>query len=128
MHSVPQVNNFPLLLVGRVLGGMTTSILFSAFESWMVTEHRKRGFPEKLLESTFSIASAGNGLMAIKAGVIAQVAADIAGDIGPFQLAILLTIVTWGMVLFWPENTGDATHLQDISSGFKQVWRFHLQI
>eukprot|EP00392_Amoebophrya_sp_AT5.2_P006166 g6176.t1 len=123
INVLEHVNNFPLLLVGRVLGGMTTSILFSAFESWMVTEHRKRGFPEKLLESTFSIASAGNGLMAIKAGVIAQVAADIAGDIGPFQLAILLTIVTWGMVLFWPENTGDATHLQDISSGFKQAMR-----
>ncbi|CAD7924255.1 unnamed protein product [Amoebophrya sp. A120] len=121
INLLEHVNNFPLLLFGRVLGGMTTSILFSAFESWMVTEHRKRNFPEKLLESTFSIASAGNGLVAIKAGVVAQVAADVAGDIGPFQLAIFLTVVTLAMVWFWPENKGDATALQSITSGFKEA-------
>ena len=30
-----------MLLVGRVAGGMATSILFSAFESWVVCEHDK---------------------------------------------------------------------------------------
>ncbi len=30
------VNNFPLLILGRVLGGLSTSLLFTAFESWMV--------------------------------------------------------------------------------------------
>jgi len=65
----------PALLVGRVLGGLSTSLLFTAFESWMVTEHRKRGYDEDLLAGTFSIASAGNGIAAISAGVLAQVAA-----------------------------------------------------
>lgn len=98
-------NNFPLLLAGRVLGGVpclklwktevidfhlslfddvtpevSTSLLFSAFESgclvypyfsssyvkvfvsfwkhwpsrtWMVSEHRRRGFPEGWLADTF---------------------------------------------------------------------------
>eukprot|EP00439_Symbiodinium_sp_Y106_P037113 s864_g4.t1 len=46
-------NNFPLLLAGRVLGGVSTSLLFSAFETWMVSEHRKRGFPEGWLADTF---------------------------------------------------------------------------
>ncbi|CAD7934861.1 unnamed protein product [Amoebophrya sp. A25] len=121
INVLEHVNNFPLLLFGRVLGGMTTSILFSAFESWMVTEHRKRKFPDSLLQSTFTFASAGNGLVAIKAGVIAQIAADISGDIGPFQLAIALTVVTLGMVYFWPENTGDANEITDIATGFKKA-------
>lgn len=65
----------PVLLIGRVLGGISTSLLFSAFESWMVAEHRKRGFPEDWLASTFAISSWGNGLMAIMAGFLAQIAA-----------------------------------------------------
>jgi hypothetical protein len=31
-------------MVGRVLGGIATSLLYSAFESWLVAEHFKRGF------------------------------------------------------------------------------------
>jgi hypothetical protein len=31
---------------------------------------------------------------------------DAAGDIGPFQLAIALTIICLILVLFWPENYG----------------------
>jgi hypothetical protein len=30
-------------MVGRVLGGIATSLLFSAFESWLVAEHFKVG-------------------------------------------------------------------------------------
>jgi hypothetical protein len=65
----------PALLLGRVLGGLSTSLLFTAFESWMVSEHRKRGYDEELLAGTFSLASAGNGIAAITAGLCAQVAA-----------------------------------------------------
>lgn len=65
----------PALLIGRVLGGMSTSLLFTCFESWMVSEHRKRGFDDELLASTFSLASAGNGIVAILAGFVAQIAA-----------------------------------------------------
>ncbi len=44
------------------------------------------GFPEEWLASTFSVATVGNGIMAVLAGVVAQVAADKLGDIGPFQV------------------------------------------
>ena len=62
----------PALLFGRVLGGLSTSLLFTAFESWMVSEHKRQGFDDDLLSGTFSIASAGNGIMAILAGLFAQ--------------------------------------------------------
>lgn len=28
-------------MLGRILGGIATSLLFSAFESWLVAEHNK---------------------------------------------------------------------------------------
>jgi len=99
-------NNFPLLLTSRVLGGISTSLLFSAFESWMVSEHRKLGFPEDWLADTFSWASFGNGISAIIAGLLAQLVADRMGEIGPFSAAIALTILALLFVVFWRENYG----------------------
>ena len=108
INLLEHVPSMGLLLVGRVLGGISTSLLFSAFESWMVAEHRKRGYPEAWLAGTFSLAAAGNGFVAVFAGLLAQVAADYRGDIGPFQLAIALTVLALGFVLRWPENYGAA--------------------
>lgn len=34
-------NNFHILLVGRIFCGVATSLLYSAFESWLVAEHFK---------------------------------------------------------------------------------------
>lgn len=34
-------SSFAMLMVGRILGGIATSLLFSAFESWLVAEHFK---------------------------------------------------------------------------------------
>lgn len=67
----------PTLLLGRFLGGLSTSLLFSSFESWMVSEHKHLGYKEEWLQDTFAIASWGNGLMAISAGLVAQVAAGM---------------------------------------------------
>jgi len=50
-------SDFRTLLLGRVLGGISTNLLFSAFESWMATEHRKRGFPEEWMAKTYSAVS-----------------------------------------------------------------------
>eukprot|EP00906_Rhabdomonas_costata_P032891 RCo046323 len=101
------LEHFPdlrLLLLGRILGGVSTSLLFSAFESWMVSAHRSMGFPESWLSLTFSYASMGNGAMAVLAGIIAQVASDVMGDIGPFRVAIALTVVALVLILPWAEN------------------------
>lgn len=101
-------NNYQILLLGRVLGGISTNLLFSAFESWMATEHRKRGFPEEWMSRTYSACSIGNGATAIMAGVVAQVLEDAFGHIGPFQGAIALTVLALVLVLGWEENYGEA--------------------
>lgn len=123
INVLEHVPEFWTLAFGRVLGGISTSLLFSAFESWMVTEHRKRKFSEAQLERTFAIASMGNGLVAVVAGTAAQFAADLFGDIGPFQLAILLTCVSLLFILPWEENYGDAEEnfVETFSSGWDVV-------
>lgn len=101
-------NSFNTLLLGRVLGGVSTNLLFSAFESWMATEHRKRGFPEAWMARTYSECSVGNGASAILAGILAQVLEDSFGHIGPFQGAIALTVLALVLILRWEENYGEA--------------------
>uniref|UniRef100_A0A7S1UB03 Molybdate-anion transporter n=3 Tax=Phaeomonas parva TaxID=124430 RepID=A0A7S1UB03_9STRA len=134
INLLEHVPDFRLLLVGRVLGGLSTSLLFSSFESWMVSEHRKQGYPEELLSSTFALASTGNGIMAIIAGLIAQVACDRLGDIGPFQAAIALTVLAWVLIAtLWDENkaehegeaatrSGWATLKSSVSESSALIW------
>mmetsp|Transcript_19191 Transcript_19191/g.28682 ORF Transcript_19191/g.28682 Transcript_19191/m.28682 type:complete len:478 (-) Transcript_19191:50-1483(-) len=109
INLLEHCTNFQLLLLGRVLGGISTNLLFSAFESWMTTEHRHRSFPEEWLARTYSAASIGNGAMAILAGIVAQVLEDSFGHIGPFQGAIALTALALILVLQWEENYGEST-------------------
>ena len=106
INTLEHLNSMPLLLLGRVLGGVSTSLLFSAFEAWMVTEHRARGFPEAWIGVTFGHCAVWNGATAIVAGFAAQLAADTLGDIGPFQLAMVLTALAGALMAPWAENYG----------------------
>lgn len=109
INCLEHAHTFRLLLLGRVLGGISTSLLFSAFESWLVSEHRRRGFPEQWLERTFSANGALNGVTAIAAGLLAQLlTANLRmGSIGPFRGAIGLTALALLQILSWDENYGD---------------------
>ena len=107
INTLEHSHDFGVLLFGRILGGISTNLLFSAFESWMTTEHRKKGFPEEWMSKTYSDQSIGNGTMAILAGIVAQVLEDKLGHIGPFQGAIALTALALVLVLPWEENYGE---------------------
>ncbi|XP_052283005.1 molybdate-anion transporter-like isoform X2 [Dreissena polymorpha] len=101
-------NNFWVLMLGRLLGGTATSILYSAFESWLVFEHNKRGFDSELLGNIFSLATLGNSLVAIAAGMVAQFFADSFGFVAPFDVSLTVLALMCGVILFtWPENYGN---------------------
>ena len=108
INVLEHYNDFTTLILGRILGGISTNLLFSAFESWMTTQHRHLGFPESWLQRTYSNMSIGNGTMAILAGIIAQLLEDKFGHIGPFQGAVALTVVALLLILGWEENYGSA--------------------
>lgn len=127
INCLEHSHNFHILLLGRILGGISTNLLFSAFESWMTTEHNKRNFPEEWISRTFSSASIINGTMAVMAGIVAQLLEDQFGQIGPFQGAVGLTALALMFVLGWEENYGEEKEGDHESSGlytqFVEGWK-----
>ena len=102
---------FAVLLLGRVLGGVATSLLFSAFEAWLVAEHFRRGYGDAALGDTFASAVLlGNGLMAIVAGFAGNLLVEGLGlgRVAPFDAAIVVMVAAGAlMARTWPENYGD---------------------
>ncbi|CAK0784454.1 hypothetical protein CVIRNUC_007658 [Coccomyxa viridis] len=109
-------NDFNVLFVGRIFSGVATSLLYSAFESWLVAEHKKRGYDEDWLGGTFSQAVfVGNGLMAILSGFLAHTLVELLslGPVAPFDAAHAVLLLGGLLVLAtWTENTGDDNHEQ----------------
>ncbi|KAI1263274.1 DUF791-domain-containing protein [Xylariaceae sp. FL1019] len=100
----------PLLLLGRVLGGISTTILFTTFESWMVTNFREQKLAEDGcdLSRTFATNSVVNGLAAILAGVMGQMLVEATGSKkAPFILAVFLLWSSLQTIWArWSENYG----------------------
>ena len=62
-------------MVGRLLAGVSTSLLYTTFEAWLVFEYLKDPARKKDrggLEHIFSIAGFLNGIVAIAAGLVAN--------------------------------------------------------
>ncbi|XP_057522237.1 uncharacterized protein LOC130802296 [Amaranthus tricolor] len=114
---------YKVLMLGRVLGGIATSLLFSAFESWLVAEHNKRGFEQQWLSITFSKAIfLGNGLVAILSGLFGNLLVDTfgLGAVAPFDAAACLLAIGMAIILSsWTENFGDPSENKDLLSQFK---------
>jgi len=101
---------FSVLLAGRIIGGMSTSLLFSSFDSWYTHEHLQTNeFPPEWIQVTFSKASSVNSIIAITAGIIASVLSDFFGfgPVAPFVLAVPFLVLA-GIIIkcLWNENYG----------------------
>merc|ERR1719320_359329 len=77
--------NFRVLMLGRLFGGTATALLYTVFESWMVSHHKTNKWADELLGSTFTKSGQLNGIMAVVAGVLASTTADMFGPIAPFD-------------------------------------------
>ncbi|KAI8540512.1 hypothetical protein RHMOL_Rhmol09G0269200 [Rhododendron molle] len=114
---------YKVLMLGRILGGIATSLLFSAFESWLVAEHFKRGFDQQWLSLTFSKAIfLGNGLVAIVAGLFGNFLVDSMnlGPVAPFDAAACFLAIGMAVILSsWTENYGDPSENKDLLTQFK---------
>lgn len=116
-------SEYKVLMLGRVLGGIATSLLCSAFESWLVAEHNKRGFDQKWLSITFSKAIfVGNGLIAIVSGLVGNLLVHTLefGPVAPFDAAGCFLAI--GMVVIlasWTENYGDPSENKSLFAQFK---------
>ena len=121
--ATKHAHDYNILMIGRITGGIATSLLFSAFESWMVCEHNARGYDGGSLSDTFSLMYFGNSLCAIGAGMLAEAGADAValtpfagqrkwhygGYCTPFDFSAAFLVV--GLVLItclWGENYGSS--------------------
>lgn len=59
-------------IAGRILGGLSTSLLHSVFDSWLCEERNLRGCNKSQLVESFTRRSFINSLMAILSGIAAQ--------------------------------------------------------
>eukprot|EP01083_Nonionella_stella_P204377 745087_1 len=122
--------DFNILMLGRLTGGIATSLLFSVFEAWLIGAHARAGVMSHLGKS-FSSAQYGNSIIAIAAGQIANKAASFAefkpinpesgfytgGYLGPFDIS-LVTLIVCGLLTatLWEENYGEKSNEDDDDS------------
>ncbi|PQE26889.1 major facilitator superfamily transporter protein [Rutstroemia sp. NJR-2017a BVV2] len=106
----------PVLFLGRVFGGLSTSLMYSAFESWMVTEYHKRKIHQAgtSLSTMFGIMTTLNSVMAILSGVFSEWLVQVTDDRRmPFMAsAALLCVSAYVITLYWTENYGDSATQQ----------------
>jgi len=140
---------YGVLIFGRITGGMATSLLFSSFECWMVSENNERHqFSTALLRYMFSLMFFVNYLVAIFSGLVAQTFVDAipmrkfspnsslhyGGNICPFDLAILMLCMAFPTICYtWSENYGDAenkqTFMMSMGAAYKAItssWRISI--
>lgn len=102
-------NNVIVLFIGRLLGGASTTLMYSVFESWMVTEYfawdlRKSHMS---LDSMFGIMTTLNSIVAIISGVVGEgLVAATGTKVSPFLAAVLCLIwAFWLIVEYWVGDT-----------------------
>jgi MFS family permease len=97
------------LIVSRMVGGVTTNLLSTVFETWLDTEYRKRGFDEDKYEIIMRDSVVVSNMAAIASGYLAHVLAERLGPVGPFQGAVACTVLALVVVMcVWTENYGTA--------------------
>merc|ERR1712196_10438 len=93
------------------MGGVATSLLYCVFESWMIAAHNERGYPGKLLGSTFNLAWGLNYPVAIIVALLCQATSKLPhGFVADFEASLLvLFIMVLVICFYWSENYGTET-------------------
>lgn len=97
--------SLPLLFLGRMFGGLSTSLMYSAFESWMVTEFHKRdlGRAGASLSTIFGTMTTMNSIVAIVAGIFSEWIVELTSTKrAPFMASAgCLVVAFWFISTYW---------------------------
>lgn len=109
------VPSLPVLFIGRVLGGVSTSILYSAFESWLVSSSNHLALPHSALSNILGRATLINGIVAAVAGVVSnKLVSTTLTFKSPFIASGLLLVLAWAVInRTWHENRGGISSSDD---------------
>lgn len=117
-------DNLNVLFLGRVLGGISGTLLWSVFDSWLVAEFNQLMLAdsEPILSGIFSTMTTANTCVAIIAGIVAEWLVRSFGTAkAPFCASVgCLSLAFVAISKYWGENYGssnrdtseDATLLQ----------------
>lgn len=102
-------DNLILLFAGRFAGGVSTTLLYSVFEAWMITEYHRRdlGASNLKLGTVFGYMTTLSCIVAITSGIVGDVlVASLGGRVWPFLASVACSItagcliwrtwVSWG--------------------------------
>ncbi|KZP16952.1 DUF791-domain-containing protein [Athelia psychrophila] len=103
-----QIPILPVLFLGRVLGGISTSILYSAFESWVVSSANALALPSSDLSTILGRATLMNGFVATAAGIASNKLVEKTGSFAsPFMASGVLLALAYVVIRGkWGENYG----------------------
>lgn len=108
INSLEQYPYLSGLIVSRMIGGFTTNLLHSVFETWLDTEYRKNGFAKEKYEILMRDSIIVSNLSAIVSGYLSHVLAAHYGAVGPFRGAVACTSFALVVVAAaWTENYGN---------------------
>jgi MFS family permease len=104
-------DNITILFIGRIFGGVATTLLYSVFEAWLVTEYHSRELERSHLKLSdiFGSMTTLSSVVAIASGIIGEALVDYFGGarIWPFMAGALSATVAALLILkLWPENYG----------------------
>jgi MFS transporter, MFS domain-containing protein family, molybdate-anion transporter len=98
-------NDVIILSIGRLLGGLSTTLMYSVFESWMVTEYYAQHLEgsSMSLSAMFGTMTTLNSIVAILSGVLGESLVAATGTkVSPFMAAIVcLGLAFWLMAKTW---------------------------
>lgn len=85
-----------ILLIGRLTGGVGTTLLFSVFEAWMISEYHERGLHQSSgleLSSVFGHMTTISCVVAIVSGVVGDSLVKYSGTrTWPFLAAVVCCV------------------------------------
>ncbi|KAF2679120.1 DUF791-domain-containing protein [Lentithecium fluviatile CBS 122367] len=104
-------DNIMILFLGRVLGGMSGTLLYSVFESWLVAEFNGLMLDDQsgtILSGIFSKMTMLNSVVAIMAGILAEWLVGSTGTAkAPFMASMAcLSLAFVTISKTWAENYG----------------------
>ncbi|KAG0074837.1 Molybdate-anion transporter [Podila epicladia] len=102
--------NYHFILVSHLLSGLSTALLYCVFEAWYISQHQRKGFASALIGATFSTAIILNGLVAILAGIVANISVEWSGSLAAPFVVSACSLIFAGLMISntWEENFGES--------------------
>lgn len=107
--------HYEMLLMGRIVYGIGSSLHHHSFEAYAVHQHATLGFPDDWLQQTFSLFTHCTALMAAMAGVLGQMASNLYSDVNSEKdvgCPILCCVLFLGTAIYiaavWEKDTTHA--------------------